>query len=480
MQIDSICLHKAGRHLTEYGRSKKMITPKKKLFGTDGIRGEANRHPMTSEIALALGRALVLTVKRAKGRSAPRIVIGKDTRLSGYMLETAMASGICSMGGAVMLVGPLPTPGISFITSSMRADAGVVISASHNPYKDNGIKLFGADGFKLPDSDEAVIEGLMESGVLQKKLSNGGRVGQAARIDDALGRYIVELKHTFPQNATLDGVKMVVDCANGAAYRAAPAVFSELGASLKAIGISPNGRNINLRCGSLHPELAGHEVVKAKADLGIALDGDADRVILLDEKGRVIDGDAVMALCATRMIRGKTLKKKTLVTTVMSNIGLDRAVGEAGGKVVRTGVGDRYVVEAMRRGGCNFGGEQSGHLIFLDHASTGDGILAALQILAIMIQEGRPLSELADMVMERVPQCLMSFKVPKKVPMDLLAKTGKAIRDVELKLGGDGRVLVRYSGTEFKARVLVEGPDETKIEAFASQIKETLLNELVD
>lgn len=435
---------------------------------------------MTSETALALGRALTLTVKRAKRRAVPRIVIGKDTRLSGYMLETAMASGICSMGGSVMLVGPLPTPGISFITSSMRADAGVVISASHNPYKDNGIKLFGADGFKLPDADEEAIEAVMASNDLAKKLSDGGRVGQATRIDDALGRYVVQLKHTFPKDTTLDGVKMVVDCANGAAYRAAPAVFGELGASLKVVGNSPNGRNINLRCGSLHPSLAGHEVVKAKADIGIALDGDADRVILLDEKGRVVDGDAVMALCATRMLKAGTLGKKTLVTTVMSNIGLDRAVKKAGGKLIRTAVGDRYVVEAMRKKGCNFGGEQSGHLIFLDHAPTGDGILAALQILSVMMSEERPLSELAGGVMERVPQCLQSFRVPRKLPLDKLSKTAKVIGDVEKKLRDQGRVLVRYSGTEFKARVLVEGPDEKKIEAFASEIRETLLKELAD
>jgi phosphoglucosamine mutase len=448
------------------------------LFGTDGIRGTANRHPMTSEIALALGRALTLIVKQDAPRTMPRIVIGKDTRLSGYMLETAMASGICSMGGEVMLVGPLPTPGISFITSSMRADAGVVISASHNPYDDNGIKLFGADGFKFPYAKEAAIEELMQSPKLMSGAPAGGKVGQAIRIDDAVGRYIVELKHSFPLPMTLDGIKMVLDCANGAAYRTAPAVFGELGADITSLGILPNGRNINLRCGSLHPELAGKEVVKSGAQIGVTLDGDADRVILIDEKGNVVDGDAVMALCATQMIKKRRLAKKTLVTTVMSNIGLDRAIKSAGGKTVRTQVGDRYVVEVMRKKGYNFGGEQSGHLIFLEHASTGDGIVAALQILSIMIQEGKPLSELASSIMERVPQSLVSFKVPQKLPLNKLAATQKTIKKVEKSLGDSGRVLVRYSGTEFKARVLVEGPSQKKINAYSDDIKTTLLKEL--
>ncbi|MDD5308457.1 MAG: phosphoglucosamine mutase [Deltaproteobacteria bacterium] len=451
-----------------------MTTHKRKLFGTDGIRGEANRAPMTSEMALNLGRALTLALKRSGGRKSPRIVVGKDTRLSGYMLETAMASGICSMGGTVMLVGPLPTPGISFITSSMRADAGVVISASHNPYHDNGIKLFGHDGFKLPDAEEAAIEDLMESPKLMGRAPGGGGIGQAVRIDDALGRYVVELKHTFPSDLTLDGMKVVVDCANGAAYRTAPLVFGELGAQVRAIGVSPNGRNINSRCGSLHPEHAGREVARIGADMGVALDGDADRVILLDEKGDVVDGDAVMALCATRMLRGKRLARRTLVTTVMSNMGLDNAVRAAGGKVVRTQVGDRYVVEAMREGGYIVGGEQSGHLIFLDHASTGDGIVAALQIQAIMVRERRPLSELAKEVMARVPQVLVNSEVSRKIPLETLSDVQKTIRKVEKALGADGRVLVRYSGTENKVRVLVEGPDEAASGRFAAEITDSL------
>jgi phosphoglucosamine mutase len=452
-----------------------MTARARKLFGTDGIRGVANAHPMTGEVAMALGRALTQIIRRSGGRKRPRIVIGKDTRLSGYLFETAITAGICSAGGEVMLVGPLPTPGISFITASMRADAGVVISASHNPYRDNGIKLFGADGFKFPDEVEAQIEAAMAD---VGRLAAGRGVGRTVRIDDALGRYVVELKHTFPRDLTLDGVRMVVDCAHGAAYKTAPLVFRELGAEVKAIGISPNGCNINLRCGSLHPEVAAHEVVKAGAQIGVSLDGDADRVILIDERGEIVDGDAVMALCATRMIKDGTLKAGTLVATVMSNLGLDRAVRAAGGRVVRTQVGDRYVVDAMRGGGFNLGGEQSGHLIFLDHATTGDGILAALQVLAAVVRERRPLSELAHGIMTRVPQALLSFAVGRKAPLEQLGAVQRVIAEVERKLGEDGRVLVRYSGTEAKARVLVEGPDRRAIAAHAERIKAALVKAL--
>ncbi len=450
----------------------------RKLFGTDGIRGEANRPPMTSETAMSLGRALVHTIRQKSGKGAPKVVIGKDTRLSGYMLETAISSGICSMGGTVMLVGPLPTPGISFITSSMRASAGVVISASHNPYQDNGIKLFGADGFKLPDEEEAAMEALMQSDALAAEAPAGNTIGQASRIDDARGRYIVQLKHTFPKGMTLDGMKMVIDCANGAAYKTAPEVFRELGASLTVLGNAPDGLNINRECGSLHPELAGRRVVEEGAAVGIALDGDADRVILLDEKGQVVDGDAVMALCATQMISDGTLAKNTLVTTVMSNLGLDWAIRDAGGAVVRTQVGDRYVVEAMLKSGYTLGGEQSGHLIFLEHASTGDGTLAALQILAIMLQQGKPLSELASGIMERVPQRLISFAVPKRAPLESLPDFQKASKAVEDALGDKGRILVRYSGTENKARVLVEGPSQEQIDVYAEDLKAALISAL--
>jgi phosphoglucosamine mutase len=450
----------------------------RKLFGTDGIRGVANRYPMTGEIAIRLGRALVVTAKKTSHRASPKIVIGKDTRLSGYMLETAIASGICAMGGRVMLVGPLPTPGISFITSSMRADAGVVISASHNPYTDNGIKLFGSDGFKLPDAEELAIEALMENESLADEAPGGDLVGQAIRIDDAVGRYVVELKHTFPKGMTLDGLNIVVDCANGAAYKTAPALFTELGANLTKMAVSPDGKNINEGCGSLHPRLAGEKVKEIGADIGITLDGDADRLILLDEKGTVVDGDAVMALCAVEMIANHTLAKKTLVTTVMSNLGLDLAIEAAGGKTVRTQVGDRYVVETMRKKGYNFGGEQSGHLIFLEHASTGDGMLAALQILAIMLKYQKPLSELAGNIMTRVPQCLLSFQVPQKRPLESLPTVQKAVKQVDAELGKKGRIVLRYSGTENKARVLVEGENQDKINAHAEMLKETIIRAL--
>ena len=451
-----------------------MSEHERKLFGTDGIRGVAGVHPITGEVALALGRALTITARDAGGRSRPRIVVGKDTRLSGYMLETALASGICSMGGEVMLVGPLPTPGISFITSSMRADAGVVISASHNPYGDNGIKLFGPDGFKLPDATEAEIERRMADEDLAARAARGAGVGQASRIEDARGRYVVELKHTFPRELTLDGVRLVVDCANGAAYRTAPAVFRELGAEVRALGVSPNGRNINARCGSLHPEVTAREVKKRRAHAGVALDGDADRLILIDERGEIVDGDAVMALLATRMLARRKLKKKTLVATVMSNLGLDLALRAAGGKVVRTDVGDRYVVEEMRRRGYCLGGEQSGHLIFLDHATTGDGILAALQVLAVMVREKRPLSEIVSGIMERVPQTLVSFPVGRKAPIESLPSARREIEKARRELGDLGRVFVRYSGTEAKARVLVEGPSPEKNEAHAARVRAAL------
>jgi phosphoglucosamine mutase len=452
-----------------------MTSRSRRLFGTDGIRGVANAYPMTCETAMALGRALTQVIRRSGGRKRPRIVIGKDTRLSGYMFETAITSGICSVGGEAMLVGPLPTPGISFVTSSMRADAGVMISASHNPYRDNGIKLFGADGYKLPDETEAQIERAMsESG----RLALGSGIGRSVRIDDALGRYVVELKHTFPRHLTLDGIRMVVDCAHGAAYKAAPLVFRELGAEVKAIGVSPNGCNINLRCGSLHPDVAAREVVKTGAHVGVCLDGDADRVILIDERGATVDGDAVMALCATRMMREGTLRGNTLVATVMSNLGLDRAIRAAGGQVVRTAVGDRYVVDEMRSGGYNLGGEQSGHVIFLDHAPTGDGILAALQVLAGVVREACPVSEIAGGIMTRVPQSLLSFPVRRKVPVEQLRSVQRVVSEVERELGEEGRVLVRYSGTEAKARVLVEGPDERAVGRLAERIRDALVEAL--
>lgn len=443
----------------------------RKLFGTDGMRGVANVDPMTTETAMLLGRAVAHHFTR--GGHKGRIVIGKDTRLSGYMFEQAMAAGICSMGANVMLVGPLPTPGIAFITSTMRADAGVVISASHNPYQDNGIKIFASDGFKLPDAVEAEIEELMYSGVLDEARAHGGDIGKATKLEDSRGRYIVFLKSVFPAKSALDGVRIVVDCAHGAAYKVGPAVFEELGAEVIAIGVRPSGTNINEQSGALHPRQLCDEVRAHHAHLGIAFDGDADRVIFADEHGQIVDGDAIMALCARRMIERRELRHDTLVTTVMSNLGLERAVASFGGKLVRTAVGDRYVVEEMRRGGYNFGGEQSGHLIFLDHMTTGDGIVAALQVLAVMIEAGRPLSELAA-VLERYPQVLVNVQVEHKRPLAELSEVSARITRIEEALGGEGRVLVRYSGTESKVRVMVEGPDEALIRGYAEELADAL------
>jgi phosphoglucosamine mutase len=441
----------------------------RKLFGTDGIRGVANVDPMTGEMAMQLGRAIAYIFKEVKGRH--RIVVGKDTRLSGYMLETALASGICSMGADVMLVGPLPTPGIAFITTSMRANAGVVISASHNPYYDNGIKIFSQDGFKLPDEMEYRIEELILSNHLHSLRPTASEVGKAHRIDDAIGRYVVFLKNTFPNNLTLDGLRIVLDCANGAAYRVAPTVLEELGAEVIPLGVEPNGENINDHCGSLHPEVVSRVVQEKEADIGMALDGDGDRIVFVDRKGNQVDGDYILAICALQMLSENRLKKGTLVTTVMSNIGLDRTVWKAGGKVIRTQVGDRYVVEEMVRGDYNLGGEQSGHTIFLDYNTTCDGILTALQVLAIMKQKERPIDELAR-VMEPLPQVLYNVEVKEKKNLTEFAEIEKRIREIEKSLGNSGRILIRYSGTEPLLRIMVEGEDETKLHRFAQDLVE--------
>jgi phosphoglucosamine mutase len=440
----------------------------RKLFGTDGIRGRANVDPMTPELALRLGRAITLVARRGKSR-APRIVIGKDTRVSGYMLETAIAAGICGAGGRVMLSGPIPTPAVANLTQSMRADAGVVISASHNPFADNGIKLFGPDGFKLPDAEEAAIEALLKDPKLETQGKTGASVGRAERLDDARGRYIVFAKNTFPKELTLDGLKIVLDAAHGAAYRVAPAVFAELGAEVIALGCKPTGVNINRNCGAMHPEHVAVEVKKKKAHLGVALDGDADRVIFVDEHGAIVDGDAIMALCGTRMCKSGKLNRGKLVTTVMSNMGLERALEASGGSVVRTSVGDRYVVEALRGESLSFGGEQSGHLIFMDHTTTGDGIVAALQVIAIMVAEQKPLSDLAH-VMERVPQVLESIKLPARRPLDEMTELTTRIGAAEKKLGREGRVLVRWSGTEAKLRLMVEGPDPALLKSLVDDM----------
>jgi phosphoglucosamine mutase len=446
-------------------------------FGTDGIRGKANEGNMTPEVAFRLGAA-VTHQARQRARHAPRIVVGKDTRISGYLFEHALSAGICSIGGRVMLTGPLPTPAVAHLTTSMRADAGIMISASHNPYQDNGLKVFGPDGFKLPDEQEEALETLMQGDRLNQRRPSGERIGRAERIETAWGRYVQFIKGAFPSDLTLDGLKIVVDAAHGAAYQTAPHVFSELGATVESIGVKPNGSNINKKRGAMFPEHCATTVMREHAHVGFALDGDADRVVVIDEKGRQVNGDAIMALCATRMIKRNTLKKRTLVTTVMSSIGLEHALARASGKLIRVDVGDRYVVEAMRKNGYNFGGEQSGHLIFLDHSSTGDGTLGALQLLAIMLREQRPLSELVDEVFEAVPQVLVNVALPERKPLAEMAKTCKVIQNAERSLGVEGRVLVRWSGTEPKLRVMVEGPNESAIRNLAKSIAAAATQEL--
>ena len=442
----------------------------RKLFGTDGVRGIANTYPMTTEIAMQLGRAVAFLVKRqVTGSHTPRIVIGKDTRISGYMIENALAAGICSMGVNVLLVGPLPTPGIAFITTSMRADAGVVISASHNPFQDNGIKIFSRLGFKLPDEEELVLEDLIFSKKMDSLRPVAEEVGKAARIDDARGRYIVFLKNTFPKQFTLDGFHIVLDCAHGATYGVAPHVFRELGARVTSIGVEPDGKNINDGCGALHPEVMAERVQQENADLGIALDGDGDRLIVADEQGSVVDGDRIMAICASEMLAAGTLARNTLVATVMSNLGLEVAMERMGGRLVRTRVGDRYVVEEMRNHGYNFGGEQSGHLIFLEHNTTGDGILGALQLLAAMQNQQLHLSKMGR-IMEPFPQVLKNVRTTEKIGVEEIPGFAEQVARMEEGLGSCGRILVRPSGTEPVIRVMVEGEDESLIDTMACEL----------
>lgn len=457
-----------------------IIMGERKFFGTDGIRGVANEYPMTPEVSVRLGQAIAHHFKqdnrlnRAPGHR-PRILIGKDTRLSGYMFESALAAGITSMGADVQLVGPLPTPAISFLTTSMRADAGIVISASHNGFRDNGIKIFGADGFKLPDAKEALLERMILSEAPPRV--DSGKIGKSARIDDAGGRYIVFLKNTFPRELSLEGVRVVVDCANGAAYRVAPAVLRELGAEVFTLGDKPDGTNINQECGSTFPQATVQRVRETRADLGICLDGDADRVILIDQHGEVIDGDTILAMAAMTMKDQGFLAKNTLVATIMSNIGLEIALKRRGIDVVRTTVGDRYVVEKMREGGFNLGGEQSGHLIFSDHTTTGDGMLAALQVLAILQREQRPLSDFRKLITP-YPQVLLNVKVREKPDLNELEDFQVKLGNIEEKLGEEGRVIVRYSGTEPKARVMVEGPDPDIVHTYAEELAADLRREI--
>jgi phosphoglucosamine mutase len=422
---------------------------------------------MTSEMALRIGRAAAHVFRDSSRRH--RVVIGKDTRLSGYMIESALTSGLCSMGVDVLLVGPVPTPGIAFLTRSLRADAGVVISASHNPYEDNGIKFFGRDGFKLPDEVERRMEDLIFSGGIDSVRPTASEIGKAFRIDDAIGRYNEFVKSSIPRGMDLAGLRLVVDSANGAAYKIGPRILTELGADVISLYDQPNGMNINQGCGSLHPEVISRAAVANNAHIGIAFDGDADRVILCDEKGVVVDGDAVMAICALQMMKEGRLKQNTLVATVMSNLGLELAMQKAGGKLVRAAVGDRYVMEKMIEGGYNLGGEQSGHIIFLDNNTTGDGLISSLQILAIVKQAGKPLSELAA-CMKTYPQTLVNVKVKERRDLASIPEIAKRMAEIEKKLDGTGRLLVRYSGTEPKVRVMLEGEDLKEIKLLAEDL----------
>lgn len=438
-----------------------------KYFGTDGIRGKANVSPMSPDFVLRLGQAIGLHFRTAYPH--PRILIGKDTRRSGYMLEQALSAGICSVGVDVQYLGPLPTPGIAYLTRGMRACAGIVISASHNPYDDNGIKIFSDNGYKLPDDIEEKLENMVDDPSLGMELPVGMSVGSAKRIDDAVGQYAVFLKEQFPKHLALDGLRIVIDCANGAAYKVAPKVFAELGAELFIIGNSPDGQNINYRCGALHPQNLQEKVRLYKADIGIALDGDADRLIVVDDSGEIVDGDQILAICAEHMHREGKLKKSTVVSTVMSNMGLEIAMQKIGVKLSRTKVGDRYVVDEMRKGGYNLGGEQSGHLVFSDCSTTGDGILAALNLLEVMLLRKKKLSELKS-CMEPLPQVLKNLHVQHKKPFETMPEVQKAIASAEATLGQRGRVLVRYSGTENLARVMLEGEDHAQIDGMASDI----------
>ncbi len=446
-----------------------------KLFGTDGVRGEANRYPMNAEIAFAIGQAVVYTLK--KEHSRPRIVIGKDTRISGYMLESSLESGITSMGGNPYLLGVLPTPGIAFIAQSMRANAGIVISASHNPYQDNGIKIFSGNGFKLSDEQEETIEDLMLSNTLHTLVPPVKDMGQAFRMEDVNGRYIVFLKNTFPRDLSIEGMKIVLDAANGATYRIAPDTFWELGADIDVIHNTPNGTNINDKCGSQHTQDLRKRVVENGAAIGLAFDGDGDRLIAVDEKGQEITGDQILLICAKMLKERGKLRNDLLVSTVMSNLGLRVACKKYGFKYHASKVGDRYVLEDMIKLGSVIGGEESGHMIFLEHHTTGDGIVTAMQLLAAMVKTGKPLSELAKM-MDIYPQKLINVDVKSKPDIGTVPKVMKIIQKVEKDLKDEGRVLVRYSGTQNMCRVMVEGPSDSVTEKYCKEIADVIKNVL--
>ena len=456
-----------------------MSSNQKKLFGTDGVRGVANIEPVTAETALKLGRAAAHVFSEIAGHNHEpgvrrKIVIGKDTRLSGYMLENAMVAGITSLGVDAVIIGPLPTPGVAYITRSLRADAGVVLSASHNPYEDNGIKFFRHDGYKLDDEIEARI---VFSGDIENVRPTATKIGKAFRIDDALGRYVEFAKQSFPRGHTLESLRIAVDCANGAAYKSTPCILRELGAEVIVFNSKPNGTNINAMCGSTHPEEIQRAVKETGAQVGITHDGDADRVLLCDENGEIVDGDEIMAIAAVDFLQRGCLDGNTLVATIMSNFGLDETLESHGGRVLRTKVGDRYVIEAMLRDGHNVGGEQSGHMIFRDYATTGDGIVSALQILRVMIETGKPLSELKR-VLKKYPQAQRNLRVTSKPELATLASVQKLLKEAEASLAGKGRVLLRYSGTEPKIRLLIEGRDQGAINAHADRIA-SAINEAI-
>ncbi|MGD9873188.1 MAG: phosphoglucosamine mutase [Kiritimatiellia bacterium] len=439
-----------------------------RLFGTDGVRGVANVHPMTAEMALKIGRAAAYVCKKHKTRRHT-ILIGKDTRISGYMLESALTAGICSMGVDVLLVGPMSTPGIAFITRSMRADAGMVLSASHNPYQDNGIKIFSRDGFKLPDGEEDEMENLITTDRIEAIRPTASQIGKARRIDDAMGRYIVFCKNTFPENLTLEGMKVVMDCANGATYKAAPIIFSELGADVTAIHCEPNGLNINDRCGSQHTQDLSAKVREIKADIGLAFDGDGDRFIAVDENGQELTGDHILAVCGRMYKELGLLKNNLLISTVMSNFGFFIALKELGIESCAAKVGDRYVLEMMQQKGAALGGEASGHMIFLNHHTTGDGIISALQLLSAMRHYNQPLSNLAK-IMTMSPQKMINVDVKSKPPLENIPEIQQAIKKAEAELKDKGRVLIRYSGTQSMCRVMVEGPTKEMTDRLTSML----------
>jgi phosphoglucosamine mutase len=454
------------------------VIEKKKIFGTDGVRGVANVEPVTAETSLKLGRAAAhvftqLNPRKNPQGTRPKIVLGKDTRLSGYMLENALVAGITSLGVDVLVIGPLPTPGVAYITRSLRADAGIILSASHNPYEDNGIKFFRHDGYKLDDQVEQQIEELIFAGEIDSIRPTAGRIGRAARIDDALGRYVEFAKASFPRGMSLEEMHVAVDVANGAAYKSTPCILRELGAEVTVAHNEPNGTNINAQCGSTHPEEIQRLVKETGADVGITHDGDADRVLLCDENGEIVDGDEILAIASVDLLRTNRLEQNTVVATVMSNFGLDETLAAQGGKVVRTKVGDRYVIEEMVQRKLNLGGEQSGHIIFRDFTTTGDGIISALQILCIMHKTGQPLSKLKTSL-KKYPQAQRNLLVKEKPPLTELPAVMRLVNEIEKELSGKGRVLLRYSGTEPKIRLLIEGREFDKIDKQANRIADAI------